>query len=163
MSVTGIGIEPTSTTQNNVTDDIFGVGYTVTKNNGQVFRWVRAEDADLTAGDCVYPADTDATKWEVTNDVSGGTRSSDTAAGIAVVACDDGNYCFIQVAGPGAVAITLNSGDFSAKESIIGDVSNDGKVKAMTAGTEDHVIGTALTASSSSSLSAGGYILHGIL
>lgn len=160
-----VGVDPTQAQHNDHSEALFTVGETYEKmcdNTLCVFQYIRVEDADLVAGDPVYPASADGT--EVTRDVSGGSRITNKAQGIAINAITDGNYGFIQVAGVGQVALTLNSGDFSAGDSIMGDTSNDGKVAGGTLGTDDgQWIGHALAASSSSVLSAGAYILHGNL
>ena len=55
-------------------------GDRVQYKNGVWVMYVRAEDADISQGDCVYPASSDGA--EVTNDVSGGSRLGAVPAGM---------------------------------------------------------------------------------
>lgn len=135
------------------------VGDRFAYKEGAILQYVRIEDADVSQGDCVYPASVDG--WEVTNDISGGSRIGDIPSGIAMADISDGNYGYIQVSGIGQVDISLASGDFTAGDPIYGNTSADGKVATGTIGTH-HIIGTAFTASSSSVLAAGGYRLFGM-
>lgn len=154
-----IGVYPLSQQMNDHPEALFtpGACYEVMVENYLCkFKYIRAEDADLVAGDVVYPASADGT--EVTRDVSGGSRIGAGAAGVVTCAITHGNWGFIQVGGVGQVNIALNSGDVSAGNFLVGDTSNDGKMKASTAGTDDlYVFGQALAASSASVLAAGAY------
>jgi len=159
-SIVGVAVDATNApAQNNLDHDEFGVGSLYMDSMGRIFRWVRVEDAALSAGDVVYPASGTASEWEVTNDVSGGSRVSDKVIGVAVAACDDGNYCFIQIAGEGVVDLTT-SGSVTAGAHVIGNTSADGACVVGTAGTDDWAaFAIALAADDGNTLSAGTYIL----
>ncbi len=96
-------------------------------NTENKFRFVLAEDADISQGDaCIFT--TDHNGYEVTSDVSGGTADLNWAAGIAVGSSGitDGNCGWIQIAGRNTVALVVDSG-VSADEVLMSSTGNDGE------------------------------------
>lgn len=152
-----IGIDPTSE-QNDLSRAEFSLGSYYSDVLGRVFKFVRAEDGDIAAGDVVYYASADGT--EVTNDVSGGSRIGDKACGVACAGISDGYYGFIQVSGVGAVDLTTD-GNVAAGSFLVGDTSNDGECKPMAADSEHLVFGMALAADATTTLASGAYVLYG--
>lgn len=134
-------------------------------------RYVKAEDANISAGDVVQWGSADGI--EVTNDRSGGSAIANTVAGVALDDITDGNWGFIQVAGVGQVALTT-SGSVAAGTPLMIDASNDGQCVAATYTStaptvaELYVLlggtfGIALAADSSTTLAAQDYIIKGLI
>ncbi len=95
-------------------------------NTEDKFRFVLAEDADISQGDaCLF--NTEHNGYEVTSDVSGGTADHAFAAGIAVGATGitDGNCGWIQIAGRNTVALVTDGG-IVADENVMSSASVDG-------------------------------------
>ncbi len=95
-------------------------------NTENKFRFVLAEDADISQGDaCLF--NTAHNGYEVTSDVAAGTADHAFAAGIAVGTdgITDGNCGWIQIAGRNIVAVVTDGG-ISADENVMSSASVDG-------------------------------------
>lgn len=122
------------------------------------FKFVLVEDLALVAGNLVCYT-TDDNNYEVTADRSGGTSDNNKPAGLALVACTDGLYCWIQTAGPNLVAITTDGG-LTADEPIIAHASTDGGAESGANSDNPNIMfGYALDADASTTLAIGKVML----
>lgn len=73
------------------------LGALVSDTDGNLYRYILVEDADLANGDSVEYADTSG--YEVTKDRSGGASIGRMVAGVAVGTITDAQYGYIMVSG----------------------------------------------------------------
>lgn len=90
----------------------FGLGDLYTAHDGRIYKFVLFSDGTgnvtAVAGNFVYyVAETGAETWTVTSDLS---DSNNIGAGVLQSAPADGEYCWIQVAGPATLNTALTAG-----------------------------------------------------
>lgn len=124
--------------------------------NGNLYRYMRAEDAAWVAGHALQYTDV---VGEATNDRAGGSAKGTMCAGIAVAAVPDGYYGWVLV--KGYTATILGDGSVAAGDHIMIHASTDGACDTLLAATtttdvvaacnaQSKVFGVALTADDSS-------------
>jgi hypothetical protein len=123
--------------------------------NGNVYKYIRAEDAALANGDSVEFSDTSG--YEVTNDRSGGSSIGRRVAGVAVGTITDAYYGWIQVSGRHTAVKT--DGGVVKGDKLVPHASVDGRADTEANGstvtvTSGQVFGVAL-ATDSGTTSAG--------
>lgn len=131
------------------------LGAMVTDTNGNLYRYILVEDADLANGDVVEYADTSG--YEVTNDRSGGASIGRMAAGVAVGTITDGQYGYVMVSGRHSAVKT--DGAVAKGDRLVPHASADGRADTEASGstvavTSGQVFGIAL-ATDSGTTSAG--------
>lgn len=90
----------------------FGLGDNYTDHTGRVYKFVLFNNgtgnvAAVAGNMCYYVAETGAETWTVTSDLS---DSNNIGAGMFMSAPADGEYCWIQVAGPATLTTALTAG-----------------------------------------------------
>jgi len=125
------------------------------KATSKVYKYVRAEDANLAVGDVVEYSDTSG--YEVTKDRSGGASLGRIAAGVALGTITDAYYGWIQV--QGLNTYTKTDGSVAVGEALVPHASADGQADTVASGstvanTEAQVFGYALVADTTSACSA---------
>lgn len=90
----------------------FGLGDNYTDSTGRVYKFVLFSDGTgnvaAVAGNMVYyVAETGAETWTVTSDLS---DSNNIGAGMLMGTPADGEYCWVQVAGPATLTTALTAG-----------------------------------------------------
>lgn len=144
----------------------FNVGGLYWDPQGRAFRYIRAEDAALAAGDvtCYAFDGSDIDGWEVTNTATSAIDSAlatvNICAGVAVGTVADASYGFVQVSG--LCGNVTTDGGVAAGDNLVvnGAGTPDGVADTAVAGEEHAVFGLALAADVSTSVDA---ILRGIL
>ena len=120
--------------------------------NGKMYRYIQVEDADLAANDVV--AFSDATSFEVTKDRAGGSAISVDFAGIGLGAVTDGNYGYVQIAGPATCKVAAGVA-VAAGDKLVLHASSDGSVAVATTTTLPKAFATALAADTATTSAAG--------
>lgn len=149
------GIPVTNFTEYNDATPKFTPGLVVTDRLGKVYKYVRAEDANLAVGDVVEYSDT--TGYEVTKDRAGGSSIGRVVAGVALGTITDAYYGWIQVAGLNTY--TKTDGSVAVGEALVPHATADGQADTVdngstTVNTEAQVFGYALVADTTSACSA---------
>ncbi len=90
----------------------FGLGDLYTAHDGRIYKFMLFNNgtdnvAAATGNVCYYLAETGAEAWTVTSDLS---SSNNIGAGVFQSAPADGEYCWIQVAGPATITTALTAG-----------------------------------------------------
>ena len=118
----------------------FSLGQLAMDTAENMYRYVKVVDLAVGDGDVVYPADT--ADWEVTKDVSGGSRVAAKVCGVACGTVAADSYGWIQVSGIHNAVKT--DGGVVAGDGLIGHTV-DGQSDTMAAGEEHLVFGYALS------------------
>lgn len=90
----------------------FGLGDNYTDGTGRIYKFVRFNNGTgnvaAAAGKmCYYVAETGAETFTVTSDLSSGNG---IGAGMFMSVPEDGEYCWVQVAGPATLTTALTAG-----------------------------------------------------
>lgn len=147
MYVIGAKVNETfSTTTLQTSGKGFGLGDLYTAGNGKIYKFVLFNNgsgnvAAASGNFCYYLAETGAETWTVTSDLS---DSSGVGAGVFQSVPADGEYCWIQVAGPATLTTALTAGSDGNALTPVG--SSDGTLDVSGAVT-DHICAIALDAS----------------
>lgn len=146
MYVIGAKVNETfSTTTLQTSGRGFGLGDLYTAGNGKIYKFVLFNNgsgnvAAASGNFCYYLAETGAETWTVTSDLS---DSSGVGAGVFQSVPADGEYCWIQVAGPATLTTALTAGSDGNALTPVG--SSDGTLDVSGAVT-DHICAIALDA-----------------
>ncbi len=113
--------------------------------SGKSYRYVRAEDANITVGQVLEYSDTSG--YEVTNDRAGGSSIGRVVAGVAIGSIADASYGWIQVSGRNATVNT--DGGVTAGQGLVPHATADGRADSESNGstvtvTSGQVFGYAL-------------------
>ena len=147
MSVIGASLTETWTADRLATDGTsHGLGDNFNDGAGKVYKFVLFSDGTgnvaAVAGNMVYyVAETGAETFTVTSDLS---DSNGVGAGMLMSAPADGEYCWIQVAGPATLTTALTAGADGNALTAVG--ATDGTLDVSAAVT-DHICAIALDAS----------------
>jgi hypothetical protein len=90
----------------------FGLGDLYTAHDGRIYKFVLFSDgtgnvAAVAGNVCYYVAETGMETWTVTSDLS---DSNNIGAGVFQSVPADGEYCWVQVAGPATLTTALTAG-----------------------------------------------------
>lgn len=124
----------------------FGLGDLYTASDGRIYKFVLFSDgtgnvAAAVGNFCYYVAETGAETWTVTSDLSDGNG---IGAGVFQSVPADGEYCWIQVAGPATLTTALTAGADGNALTAVG--STDGTVD-VSALVTDYICAVAIDAS----------------
>lgn len=122
------------------TSPVNRLGSLHTDRDGNIYRYVLVEDADLADGDVVEYSDTSG--YEVTNDRAGGSSIGRHVAGVAVGTIADASYGYIMVSGRHDAVKT--DGGVAAGDYLTAHTSADGQADTATTTNEEQVFGFAL-------------------
>ena len=142
------------------TTDAYGVGK-LYEFEGCHYRFCRVLDSALVVGDtCVYAT----TPGSVTPDAtSAASATNGQCAGIAIVACAVGGYCFLQCSGFNRVALATDDGVDAAGYIMI-VAANDGTCLDMTGTNDEHLVfGMSLGVDASNALAPGKVIFKAMV
>lgn len=116
------------------------LGSLMQDNAGNIYRYVKAVDLDLAAGDVVEYAST--SQFDVTKDRAGGSSIGRKVAGVAQSAISVNNYGWILVSGISSAVTT--DGGVTAADFLVPHATADGQADTMAAGLEHQAFGFAL-------------------
>ena len=113
MNIMGVKLDETFTTETlQSSGKGFGLGDLYTASDGRIYKFVKFDNgtdnvAAVVGNVCYYLAGTGAETWTVTSDLS---SSNNIGAGVFQSVPADGEFCWIQVAGPATLTTALTAG-----------------------------------------------------
>lgn len=146
MNIIGAKVDETfSTTTLQTSGKGFGLGDNYQASDGRIYKFVKFDNgtgnvAAVVGNFAYYLASTGAETWTVTMDLS---DSSGVGAGVFQSIPADGEYCWIQVAGPATLTTALTAGSSGNALTPVG--STDGTLDVSGLVT-DHICAIAMDA-----------------
>ena len=147
MNIIGAKVDETfSTTTLQTSGKGFGLGDLYVASDGKVYKFVLFNNgtgnvAAVVGNFAYYWAETGAETWTVTMDLS---DSSGVGAGVFQSIPADGEYCWIQVAGPATLTTALTAGADGNALTPVGSTDGTLDVSALVT---DHICAIAMDAS----------------
>lgn len=147
MNIIGAKVDETfSTTTLQTSGKGFGLGDLYVASDGKVYKFVLFNNgtgnvAAVVGNFAYYWAETGAETWTVTMDLS---DSSGVGAGVFQSIPADGEYCWIQVAGPATLTTALTAGADGNALTAVGSTDGTLDVSALVT---DHICAIAMDAS----------------